>query len=296
MLKEKIMVNDFKLLSRSMVLISILIGMLLVGATAATATPLNVVTFDYTTKDANDHVQGKVVFVQPTGPATNQPILASKINQDYTPEVVTTLGSNDLLRIGANGNAGGSDYGVSDFQVQVKNFSTDPQFNFAGYTPTGSGASYADSGTAEVETISSIFAIDFSFTPEFYGTITGRVVLDVLSTDGSTISTTFSHFYNPEVLFTRDSNDRLRIGANGDVGGTTFGEADFSIVIDDFLTDPQFKMGMYIEEGGGYGASYAGTGSLTVSSLVSSPIPEPTTMLLFGLGLLGLAGVNRRKQ
>lgn len=46
----------------------------------------------------------------------------------------------------------------------------------------------------------------------------------------------------------------------------------------------------------GYGSVYVESLGEALHGLSNNPVPEPTTMVLFSLGILGLAGVSRRKQ
>jgi hypothetical protein len=87
-----------------------------------------------------------------------------------------------------------------------------------------------------------------------------------------------------------DSNSELiAFGLGGDVNHPhqfLVGQVDFR------LTNTS---GYYTVDGGGneWGDSLSG---LDWEISQTSPVPEPNTLMLFGIGCLSLAGVNRRKQ
>lgn len=83
--------------------------------------------------------------------------------------------------------------------------------------------------------------------------------------------------------------DYHNIRANRDDGGT------WSMFVDDTLVGTAFD-----NEFNQFGSVTVGFnnrgGYITDLTINADPIPEPTTMLLLGTGLLGLAGVRRRKK
>ncbi|MCF8067524.1 MAG: PEP-CTERM sorting domain-containing protein [Desulfobacterales bacterium] len=67
---------------------------------------------------------------------------------------------------------------------------------------------------------------------------------------------------------------------SGDINYPTTGEGSLSI-FSDFATDTQYSIEMHTYN--------------SASAYSPAPVPEPATMLLLGLGLVGFAGVVRRK-
>jgi len=78
-------------------------------------------------------------------------------------------------------------------------------------------------------------------------------------------------------------------------GNFNFAKGHASVNIDLSLLgnlDGNILIGYYQDISGG---SYYGAAAIDNVSAIASPVPEPATLFLFGLGILGIAGVSRKK-
>lgn len=165
------------------------------------------------------------------------------------------------------------------------------------FTPVDSGFTLSfDGGAQSITAPTNGYAYDYTF---LQYTVTAPGVITAENVSGGTLSASgssqsyadyYGYTFNP--TYTGYVEGYSSVSQSGGIVSSTGGPQNFSSTSPFSTSGASFAYPFYLYAQNGDNASWGGT-STTFTTV--DPVPEPSSLLLLGTGLIGVAGAVRRK-